>query len=217
MITRNYIIGSEVPINTNVAEVKVNPYIPKALRQLRAILPAALYAALQELFEEEVTAWSATNDYVATNKVFHVEDGIVRGWESLTTNSNEEPTTANTTNWSELELGTFLFHYVQPYLAHVVYCAYAVNASVNVSHQGLQEISNETAAALDGTKLQAYLGYWKAEADKLKRVMLKYLDYDNSNTLDGTTYDSINSNKKRSTFRIRQIGGTTRYIDPLNR
>jgi len=205
MITKNEIIASSVPINANVSDEKLLPYIPVALVQLKNILPSALYAALQALYAEEVKDWSKTNGYVATDKVTHIEYAELKMWESLTTNSNEEPTTANTTNWDESELGTFLVGYVQPYLAHDVFYSYAVNGGINTSHQGLQQVTNETAQPASGNALQAYLNYWSKQKNLIRRMMFDYLDTKDNN-LDGTTYDSVDADRKKSRFQIRAIG-----------
>lgn len=211
MITKNQIIASSVPLNANVKDEKIDPYIPVALLQLKSILPATLYAALQALFEEEVKDWSKTNSYVADDKVTHIEFAELKMWESLTTNSNEEPATTNTVNWDELELGTFLVGHVQPFLAHEVFYAYAVNGGINPSHQGLQQVTNETAQPVTGNALQAYLNYWKKQANLIRKMMFTYLDEKN-NTLDGVTYDSVDLDKKKPRFQIRAIGGKKRVI-----
>jgi hypothetical protein len=138
-------------------------------------------------------------------------------WQSVGTNSDSKPTTANTANWLELELGTFLVNYVQPFLGLATYYGYAVSGSVNSSHQGLQKVSNETAQSLTGTDLQSYLNLWKNQKDLKRRSMLNYLD-DKSNLLDGVTYTAIEASKKKTSFQIRGIGrnvgnDTSRIID----
>ena len=208
MIDKNYIIEkTTLPLSVNVKEEKVSQFIPDAIEKLIEILPVALYAALQSLSEEEVKGWSKTNSYVADNKVVHVEDGILKMWKSKTSNSNSEPTTANTTDWEEQTLGTFLVSYVQPYLSHHVFYAYAVNGGVNVSHQGLQRVSNETAQALNGTDLGEYLNYWKNRRERKRQRMFNYLD-DKNNILNGTSYDSIEPARKVKRFSIRAVGGS---------
>lgn len=212
MIDKNYIVEkTDLPISVNVIEKKVQQYVPDAIEKLIEILPSALYAALQTLSEEKVKDWSKTNSYVADNKVLHVENGIVKMWKSLTTNSNSEPTTSNTTDWDELELGTFLVSYVQPFLAHHVFFAYAVNGGVNVSHQGLQQISNETAQPLTGNNLQSFLNYWQQRKERKRQRMFNYLD-EKSDTLDGTSYTSIDVARKKKRFSIRPIGGGATII-----
>ena len=206
MIDKNYLIESKViPINVNVSDDKVLPYIYPTLEQLRATLPIALYTALDALAAENVKAWSVTNDYVIDNKANETEVGILKMWKSLTTNSDSKPTTANVTDWEELELGTFLVNYVQPYLAHATFYGYSVNAGVNVSHQGLQTISNETASPVTGNNLQAFLNYWKLQRDLKRRAMLNYLD-EQDNVLDGVVYAEVDHVQKRSRFQIRGIG-----------
>lgn len=205
MITKNYIVATDIPINANVSDEKVAPYIPKALRQLREILPSELYAALQALYDESVKDWSKNNSYVITNKVEWSEYAELKMWKSLTTNTNSEPTTANTTDWDELELGTFLIGFVQPFLANHVFYSFAVNGGVNITHQGLQQIQNETAQPVTGTNLQAFLNYWKLERDMMKKRMFDHLDA-KSNTLDAVSYTAIDADRKKPRFQIRAIG-----------
>jgi len=204
MITKNNIVASEVPITANVSDNKINPYIPKVLRQLRAILPSAMYAALQVEFETGRKAWSANKTYVSGNYVNHSEDGIVRTWSTLTTNTDSEPTTANS-DWTEETLGTFLVSYVQPYLAHRVFLAYLVNGGVNITHQGPQRIANETAGPVEGNAYDALLSYWRAEMNVLRAAMFNYLD-DVDNTLSSVVYDAVDQARKKRKFQIRPIG-----------
>jgi hypothetical protein len=209
MITKNYIVEkTDLPLNVNVKEEKVQQFVPDAIEKLIEILPAALYAALQSLSEEQLKDWSKTNSYVADDKVVHSENGILKQWKSKTTNSNSEPTTDNTTDWEEQTLGTFLVSYVQPYLAHHVFYAYAVNGGVNVSHQGLQRVSNETAQALNGNDLQSYLNYWKNRRERKRQRMFNYLN-DQSNVLNGTSYDAVDSARTKKRFSIRAVGGAS--------
>lgn len=206
MISKNYIVNETVlPLSVNAKEEKVNQFVPDAVEKLIEILPSALYADLQTLNEEDVKEWSKTNDYASGNKVIHSENGVLKMWESQSTNSNEEPTTANSANWTELKLGTLLCSYVLPYLAHHVFYSYAVNGSINFSHQGMQKIQNETAAQLSPQERQSVLNYWRDRRDLKKRRMFNYLDEQN-NLLDGTTYESVESSKKKSRFSIRPIG-----------
>ena len=163
MITKNYIVDSELPINANVSDNKVNPYLSPARKQLKEILDADLYSALQSLYDDGVKEWSKNNSYSTDDKVIHSELGELKMWKAAQDNSNSEPTTANAANWDELDLGTFLVGYVQPFLAHHVFYAYAVNGGVNITHQGLQVVSNETAQPLGGSALQSFLNYWKSE------------------------------------------------------
>jgi hypothetical protein len=91
-----------------------------------------------------------------------------------------------------------------PWLAHHVFCAYAVNGGVNVTVQGLQEVSNETAANVSGSKLDAYLSYWQNERNALRAAMLLYLrgkEY----TLGAVTYKRSEVQEKRPSFKVRPI------------
>ena len=208
MITKAYLVNSEIiPIHLNVRDNKIMPYVQPVLEQLLQTLPIALYTALDTLCRIDVKNWSITDPYIASNKANHYEVGTLKMWEALTTNSDSEPTTANAVNWSELELGTFLVNYVQPYLAHAVFYAYAINSGVNVSHQGLQSISNETAQQVTGSSLQAFLGYWKGQRDLKRKSMLNYLDT-KKNVLDTVSYTAVEARKKRTSFQIRGIGKT---------
>lgn len=207
MITKNYIVEkTDLPLSTNVKEEKVQQFVPDAIEKLIEILPAALYAALQSLSETDIEDWSATNSYVATNKVAHVENGLLKVWQSKTTNSNSEPDSDNTTDWEESTLGTFLVSFVQPYLAHHIFYAYAVNGGVNVSHQGLQKVSNETAQPLNGQGLQSYLNYWRERRERKRQRMFNYLD-EKKNVLDSVTYTEVEPARKKHRFMIRPIGG----------
>jgi hypothetical protein len=213
MIDKNYILEkTDLPLSVNVIEKKVQQFVPDAIEKLIEILPAALYAALQTLSAEKVKDWSKTNSYVLDNKVVHVENGLLKMWKSLTTNSNSEPTTANSTDWLELQLGTFLVSFVQPYMAHHVFYAYAVNGGVNVSHQGLQQITNETAQALTGNNLQAYLNYWQGRRESKRQRMFNYLD-DKTNVLDTVSYTAVDPARKKHRFQIRAIGINPRRDD----
>jgi hypothetical protein len=213
MIDKNYIIEkTDLPLSVNVIEKKVQQFVPDAIEKLIEILPAALYAALQVLSVENVKDWSKTNGYSLDDKVVYSENGLLKMWKSKTTNSNSAPSTSNTTDWSELQLGTFLVSFVQPYLAHHVFYAYAVNGGVNVSHQGLQQISNETAQALTGNNLQAFLNYWRERRESKRQRMFKYLD-DQKNTLDTITYEQVDPSRKKHRFQIRAIGITKRQTD----
>lgn len=207
MIDRNYIVASTVPIGPNVPDAKIDPYIPRALRDLRGIMTvnkeAALFDALSVLAETQVQPWSALDTYTTGQRVLHSE----QMWQAVQGSTGQVPSGTNTANWSEVELGTFLVAYVQPYLAHHVYCGYAVNGGVNVTHQGLQEISNETAASVSGAKLDAYLSYWQGELRGLRLAMLKHLD-DMQNVFDGVSYLGVEFQKKDSTFSIRAVGHT---------
>jgi hypothetical protein len=213
MIDKNYILEkTDLPLSVNVIEKKVQQFVPDAIEKLIEILPAALYAALQTLSAENVKDWSKTNSYVLDNKVVHVENGLLKMWKSLTTNSNSEPSTANSTDWLELQLGTFLVSFVQPYMAHHVFYAYAVNGGVNVSHQGLQQITNETAQALTGNNLQAYLNYWQGRRESKRQRMFNYLD-DKTNVLDTVSYTAVDPARKKHRFQIRAIGINPRRDD----
>ena len=183
------------------------PYMYPAFEQLLQTLPIALYTALDTLATEDVKQWSITNPYVATNKANEIEVGVLKMWQSVGTNSDSKPTTANTANWLELELGTFLVNYVQPFLGLATYYGYAVSGSVNSSHQGLQKVSNETAQSLTGTDLQSFLGYWKGQRDLKRKSMLNYLDT-KKNVLDTVSYTAVEARKKRTSFQIRGIGKT---------
>jgi hypothetical protein len=213
MIDKNYILEkTDLPLSVNVIEKKVQQFVPDAIEKLIEILPAALYAALQTLSAEKVKDWSKTNSYVLDNKVVHVENGLLKMWKSLTTNSNSEPTTANSTDWLELQLGTFLVSFVQPYMAHHVFYAYAVNGGVNVSHQGLQQITNETAQALTGNNLQAYLNYWQGRRESKRQRMFNYLD-EKTNSFDSVSYTAVDPARKKHRFQIRAIGINPRRDD----
>ena len=213
MIDKNYILEkTDLPLSVNVIEKKVQQFVPDAIEKLIEILPAALYAALQTLSAENVKDWSKTNSYVADDKVVHVENGLLKMWKSLTTNSNSEPSTANSTDWLELQLGTFLVSFVQPYMAHHVFYAYAVNGGVNVSHQGLQQITNETAQALTGNNLQAYLNYWQGRRESKRQRMFNYLD-EKTNSLDSVSYTAVDPARKKHRFQIRAIGINPRRDD----
>ena len=213
MIDKNYILEkTDLPLSVNVIEKKVQQFVPDAIEKLIEILPAALYAALQTLSAENVKDWSKTNSYVLDDKVVHIENGLLKMWKSLTTNSNSEPTTANSTDWMELQLGTFLVSFVQPYMAHHVFYAYAVNGGVNVSHQGLQQITNETAQALTGNNLQAYLNYWQGRRESKRQRMFNYLD-EKTNSLDSVSYTAVDPARKKHRFQIRAIGINPRRDD----
>ena len=55
MIDKAYLIESKViPINVNISDDKVLPYLYPALEQLRSTLPIALYTALDALAAEDV-------------------------------------------------------------------------------------------------------------------------------------------------------------------
>lgn len=212
MIDKNYIVNkTDLPLSTNVKEEKIQQFIPDAIEKLIEILPAALYAALQSLSAEEIDDWSKTNSYVLDDKVVHVENGVLKMWKSKTSNTDSEPTTANTTDWEEQTLGTFLVSFVQPYLSHHVFYAYAVNGSVNFSHQGPQQISNETAQPVNGANLQSMLNYWQGRRERKRQRMFNYLD-DQSNILNGVSYDAVDSSRKKKRFRIRGIGGSTNTL-----
>ena len=213
MIDKNYILEkTDLPLSVNVIEKKVQQFVPDAIEKLIEILPAALYAALQTLSAENVKDWSKTNSYVLDDKVVHVENGLLKMWKSLTTNSNSEPSTANSTDWLELQLGTFSVSFVQPYMAHHVFYAYAVNGGVNVSHQGLQQITNETAQALTGNNLQAYLNYWQGRRESKRQRMFNYLD-EKTNSLDSVSYTAVDPARKKHRFQIRAIGINPRRDD----
>jgi len=206
MIDKLYLVDSKViPINVNVSDDKVLPYIYPVLEELRSTLAVALYAALDVLCEEKVKDWSVTNTYVTNDKVTVIETGVLKMFQAVQGNSDSKPTAANTANWLELQLGTFLVGYVQPYLAHATFYGYAINSGVNVSHQGLQQISNETASPVTGNNLQAFLNYWKAQRDLKRRSMLNYLD-EKSNVLDSVSYTAVETSKKKTRFQIRGIG-----------
>ena len=206
MIDKLYLVDSKViPINVNVSDDKVLPYIYPVLEELRSTLAVALYAALDVLCEEKVKDWSVTNTYVTNDKVTVIETGVLKMFQAVQGNSDSKPTADNTANWLELQLGTFLVGYVQPYLAHATFYGYAINSGVNVSHQGLQQISNETASPVTGNNLQAFLNYWKAQRDLKRRSMLNYLD-EKSNVLDSVSYTAVESSKKKTRFQIRGIG-----------
>ena len=205
MIDKAYLIESKViPINVNISDDKVLPYLYPALEQLRSTLPIALYTALDALASEDVKQWSITDSYVSGDKVNEIEVGILKMWGTTNTNSQSKPTTANMI-WTETELGTFLVNYVQPYLAHDTFYGYAINSGVNISHQGLQQISNETASPVTGNNLQAFLNYWKNQRDLKRRSMLNYLG-DQSNVLDTVSYTAVEASKKKTSFNIRGIG-----------
>lgn len=206
MIDKNYIVeNTDIDLSQNVDEGKIQQYVPDAIEKLIEIIPDALYAALQSLSVEDVPEWSKTNTYALNDKVIHVENGLLKMWKSLTGNTDSEPTTANTTDWVELTLGTFLVSYVQPYLAHHVFFAYIVNGGVNFSHQGPQKINNETAQSVNGTDLQSLLNYWRERRERKRQRMFNYLD-DKDNVLDSVTYDEIEQDRKKKRFIIRPIG-----------
>ena len=206
MISKNYIIEeTTLPLSVNAIEKKINQFVPDAVEKLLEMLPSALYADLQTLNEEDVAEWSSTNSYTSGDKVLHVENGALKMWQSQSTNSNEEPTTSNSSNWTELELGTFLHRFVLPYLAHHVFYSYAVNGSINFSHQGMQRIQNETAAPLSPQERQSVLNYWRDRRDIKKRRMFNYLD-ESKKTLDGTGYLDVEYRNKKSKGSIRSIG-----------
>ena len=208
MIDKLYLVDSKViPINVNVSDDKVLPYMYPVLELLRSTLSVLLYAALDALAEENVKAWSVTNTYVADDKVTVIETGVLKMFKAAQGNSDSKPTATNTTNWTEVQLGTFLVGYVRPYLSHATFYGYSINSGVNVSHQGLQQISNETAQPVTGNNLQAFLGYWKGQRDLKKSSMLNYLDT-MSNTLDGVSYLAVEASKKKRTFQIRGIRKT---------
>jgi hypothetical protein len=215
MIDKNYLVLSPVPINANVPDGKIDPYIPKAMRDLRGILDVGLFEAVSVLSESVVPTWSGTNAYLTGQRVLHSEYGVAKMWQAVQNSTGQVPSTSNTANWSEVELGTFLDGYVRPWLAHHVYVGYAVNGGVNVTHQGLQEINNETASAVSGNKLDAYLSYWQAETRQLRTAMLNYLD-EAHNTLDGVTYIAVENDRRKRNFKINAIGGKpdrTTYYD----
>ena len=204
LVTKNNIVASEVPITANVSDNKINPYIPKALRQLRAILPSALYAALQVEFDSDKQAWSINKRYSSGDFSIHAEDGIRKTWRTSATTIGSEPTTSNA-DWSEWTLGTFFINYVQPYLSHQVFLAYLVNGGVNITHQGPQRIANETAAPVDGNAYDALLSYWRSEMNITKAEMFNYLDSEN-NTLSSVVYEDVEPARKKRRFKIRPIG-----------
>jgi hypothetical protein len=210
MIDKNYLVLSDVPINANVSESKIDPYIPKAIRELRDLLDVTLFESISVLSATELKQWSKTDTYTTGQRVIFKEYDIAKVWQAVQGNSNQQPTTANTANWLEIELGTFLEGYVKPWLAHHVYVGYAVNGGVNVTHQGLQEISNETANPVSGNKLDAYLSYWQGEKRILKGEIMNYLD-ERSNELDGVSYIAILERKKERTFTIRAIDKNDAY------
>lgn len=195
MIDLAYITSAGLPIPQSVQPSRVEPFIPKAMRELRAILPADLVDDMEAF--PLVQPWSINDTYGAADKVLH------RGkvFETLAGSTGVEPPAGD---WFERKLGTFKQGYVMPWMAHHVFCAYAVNGGVNVTMQGLQEVNNETAANVSGSKLDAYLSYWQNETNALRAAMLKYLreqDY----TLDAVTYQRNEVENKRKSFKIRPI------------
>jgi hypothetical protein len=195
MITLPYITQSGLPLPASVQASRVEPFIPRAVRELEAILPVELIAALEGFTDPQ--PWSVNNTYAAADRV------TFRGkvYETLAGNTGVEPPAGD---WFERKLGTFKMGHVLPWLAHHVFCAYAVNGGVNVTVQGLQEVSNETAANVSGTKLDAYLSYWQNERNALRAAMLQYLR-DEDYTLDGVTYQRNEVQSKRPSFKIRPI------------
>lgn len=213
MITKAYLVDSVViPVHANVKDNQILPYITPALDGLRASLPIELYTALDTLYSENVGAWSNPKHFLEDAKCTHPELGILKMWEAVQDNNKQTPSTSNDANWTELQLGTFLVGYVQPYLAHDVFYAYCVNSGVNITHQGLQQLSNETAQPVSGNNLQAFLNYWKNQRDVHRRRMFSYLE-EKSNTLDGVEYTEVEASKKKSRFSIRGIGRITRQPD----
>ncbi|MGB0367932.1 MAG: hypothetical protein ACPGD8_00920 [Flavobacteriales bacterium] len=201
MITKEEIALSNVPLHSNVDDDKVLHYIDDAVQGLVKVIGNDLFDALATLNDEGVQNWAAANGYVANKKAIEKERFIAKMWKSLTTNSDSKPSSTNTTDWEEVELGTLLFGYVKPYLAHAAFYPYAVNGGVNVTHQGLQTISNETASALDGSSLQSYLNFWKRKTDVARTEMAKHIE-DKSNLFDGVSYTAIDGSVKKRRFTI---------------
>lgn len=205
MITKAEIVASGLGLSKNAPDTKINTYIKNQLTKLRALLPVALYAAIEAEYIKARTDWSITQEYAINDLVMQDEAGIRKVWKALTVNTGNQPDSTDTTNWLEIEVGTFLIGYVHPYLAGSVFLDYAVLGGVNVSHQGLQQIENETATPVTGNKLQAFLNHHRSEREILRVLMLKYLD-DQSYVLDGTTYDQVKGKRKRRRSSIRAVG-----------
>lgn len=214
MIDQAYIVASSLPLSANADKAKIAGFIPREERKIKGMLPLALYQALLAENKLGTKAWSKNNSYVADDKVTHVEDGLIKVWKSLTTNSASEPTTDNDTDWDEVELGTFLEGHVRPLLAHAVFVSYAVNGGVNLSHQGLQRVFNETTQPVEGNALQAFLNYWEGEKESIRVGMFDYLDVKN-HILDSVTYKSTKSTKRPRRSRFRPVG-TSRVLPNQN-
>ena len=214
MITKLYLVNSDLQLPKAVSDSKIDVLIRKAEKDLRNLFlddknPELLFAALESEYRKDYSAWSNVQAYFLDDLVTHSENGILKAWKATTRNLEFEPSTESD-KWQEVQLGTFLVGYVQPYLAQCVFLDYSVLGGVNVSHQGLQQVENETASPVGGNKLQAFLNWHKSERESYRSALLKYLD-DQGYSLDSVVYLRIKAKKKRRRLAIRPVG----YSGPI--
>ena len=180
-LNTNDLVSEVTNWSTAVTDDKMNPHFRRAQEDLKLMIPAALYAAINTVVTANYKNWSHTKTYASGNRVLWKN----RLYSSDSSQSGNEP--PDTDYWTELEIWTVWRDYFKPYLIWQSAANFAPYAEVRTAQEGIRRVITDYNEPLSREEQAAYQNNLQATADKYFLSYQKYMD-DNSNTIDGTTY-----------------------------
>ena len=180
-LNTNDLVSEVTNWSTAVTDEKMNPHFRLAQQNLKLMIPAALYTALNTVAVAGYKSWTRTKTYASGNRVLW-EDRL---YSSDSSQSGNEP--PDTDYWTEIEMWTVWRDYIKPHLIWQSAAYFAPYAEVRTAQEGIRRVITDYNEPLSREEQAAYQNNLQANADKYFLAFNKYMD-DNTNSIDGTTY-----------------------------
>lgn len=168
--------------STAVTDEELLPSLRLAQIDLKTMLPAALYTAINTAVTANYAQWTRTKTYALNDRVLWDN----RLYKALGATTNHEP--PNATYWTELEIWTVWRDYFKPFLCWKTAANYLPHANKFVAQEGYRQVLTAQNVAVDNEGVAAASNHYQNVADK---YFLAFKDYmsENANVIDTITYD----------------------------
>jgi hypothetical protein len=164
----------------------IDGFLRDAQMNVKLLLPAALYSAIDSMVTTTYLAWSRTKTYAGDDEVLF-EDRL---FVSKTSHSNSKP--PNATNWDETELWSVWRDYIKPYILYSAAAKYVILADKWLSQEGTSRVINAVRDPLTPEEVAMMGNTYQNMADRYFLAFKKYMD-DNEQTIDAVDYTAVAS------------------------
>lgn len=207
MVIKKINLKEVFPITLNIEDSKLNPHIADAEKyDLLPYIGQTLLTALRLVSDDYSTwegEWNGTDNYTTGQKVIHGN----QVWEAAQNNTNQEPSSSNTANWTLLELESFWYAHVKIYVAFNALSRYSVYAGKNFTQFGVVKPFEPTSQPADPREVAAIIKDLENKMNIEFTLMSNALE-DANWEFDGTTYTQpveAPSPKRMKKFGINAI------------
>lgn len=167
--------------STAVTDEELLPSLRLAQIDLKTMLPAALYTAVNTAVTANYAQWTRTKTYALNDRVLWDN----RLYKALGATTNHEP--PNATYWTELEIWTVWRDYFKPFLCWKTAANYIPHANKWVAQEGLRSIVTGQNIPLNNEDTASMANHYQNVADKYYLAFTEYMN-DNNDTIDTVEY-----------------------------